>query len=60
MLDPPRAGGVLRLVDVVPFDVRGQGIAFDRSNPGVLYGVKTNTSQVVALPALAMNVGGRD
>jgi len=48
------------LVDVVPFDIRGQGIAFDRSNPGVLYGVKRNTSQVVALPAPAMNVGGRE
>ena len=57
-LEAPRGDGVLRLVDVVPFDIRGQGIAFDRSNPGVLYGAKRNTSQVVALPAPAMNVGG--
>jgi len=59
-LEVPAEGGVLKLLDVVPFDIRGQGIAFDRSRPGVLYGIKRNTKQVVALPAPAMERGGND
>lgn len=35
----PKAGSVVELVDVIPMNVRGQGIAWDRSQPGVIYGV---------------------
>jgi hypothetical protein len=35
----PEAGSVLRLVEIVPMNIRGQGIAWDRSQPGVIYGI---------------------
>ena len=35
----PKAGAVLELVDVLPMNIRGQGIAWDRSQPGVIYGI---------------------
>jgi hypothetical protein len=41
----PTAGSVLELVATIPMDVRGQGIAWDRSDPGVIYGVVRATSQ---------------
>jgi len=35
----PSAGSTLELVATIPAGLRGQGIAWDRSDPGVLYGV---------------------
>ena len=35
----PKAGSVLELVDVIPMNIRGQGIAWDRSERGVIYGI---------------------
>lgn len=35
----PKAGSVLELVDIIPMQIRGQGIAWDRSQPDVLYGI---------------------
>ena len=35
----PGAGSVLELVDILSMNVRGQGIAWDRSDPGVIYGI---------------------
>ena len=35
----PKAGSVLEVIDVIPMNIRGQGIAWDRSQPGVIYGV---------------------
>ena len=35
----PKAGSVLELLDVIPKNIRGQGIAWDRSQPGIIYGV---------------------
>jgi hypothetical protein len=35
----PKAGSVLELVSVLPMNIRGQGIAWDRSQPGVIYGI---------------------
>ncbi len=35
----PKAGSVLEVVDIIPMNVRGQGIAWDRSQPGVMYGI---------------------
>lgn len=35
----PKAGSVLELVSVLPMPIRGQGIAWDRSDPGVVWGI---------------------
>lgn len=35
----PEAGSVLELEEIIPLGIRGQGIAWDRSQPGMLYGV---------------------
>src|SRR6476620_9340377 len=35
----PKAGSVLELVATIPMAIRGQGIAWDRSDPGVIYGI---------------------
>jgi hypothetical protein len=35
----PKAGSVLELVEVIPMNIRGQGIAWDRTQPGVIYGI---------------------
>lgn len=35
----PKAGAVLELVDILPMNIRGQGIAWDRSDRGVIYGI---------------------
>lgn len=41
----PEAGSVLELVEIVPLNIRGQGVAWDRSQPGVLYGILRATAQ---------------
>jgi hypothetical protein len=35
----PKAGSVLELIEIIPLNIRGQGIAWDRSQPGVVYGI---------------------
>ena len=35
----PKAGSVLEVVDIIPMNIRGQGIAWDKSQPGVIYGI---------------------
>jgi hypothetical protein len=35
----PKAGSVLELVETIPMNIRGQGIAWDRSDRGVIYGI---------------------
>lgn len=35
----PKQGSVLEVVDTLPMNIRGQGIAWDRSQPGVIYGI---------------------
>lgn len=40
----PKAGSVLQLVEIVPLNIRGQGIAWDRSQPGVIYGITRATA----------------
>jgi hypothetical protein len=39
----PAVGSEIELAAIVPLDIRGQGIAWDRSTPGVLYGIKRAT-----------------
>jgi hypothetical protein len=41
----PKAGSVLELVETIPMNIRGQGIAWDRSERGVIYGIIRATSQ---------------
>lgn len=41
----PKAGSVLELVDIIPINIRGQGIAWDRSQPGVIYGIIRATAK---------------
>ena len=41
----PKAGSVLELADVIPMNIRGQGIAWDRSEPGVIYGIVRATAK---------------
>jgi hypothetical protein len=35
----PKGGSVVEVVDIIPMNIRGQGIAWDRSQPGVIYGI---------------------
>ena len=49
----PRAGSVLELVAVLPAALRGQGIAWDRSDPGVLYGIDRSKRQVIVFRYLS-------
>lgn len=44
----PRAGSILEHVETLPFAIHGQGIAWDRSRPGVLYGISRPNAHVVA------------
>jgi hypothetical protein len=41
----PKAGSVLELVDVIQMNIRGQGIAWDRSERGVIYGIIRATAK---------------
>jgi len=41
----PKAGSVLELVEVIPMNIRGQGIAWDRTDRGVIYGIIRATSK---------------
>jgi hypothetical protein len=43
----PKVGSVLELVKTVPVNIAGQGIAWDRSRPGILYGIVRATKEVV-------------
>ncbi|KPK54783.1 MAG: hypothetical protein AMS22_05360 [Thiotrichales bacterium SG8_50] len=43
----PDRGSVLELVETMPLPVLGQGIAWDRSRPGFIYGIRRKSSQVV-------------
>jgi hypothetical protein len=35
----PKAGSVLELIEIIPLNIRGQGIAWDRSRPGAIFGI---------------------
>lgn len=48
VMDIPEVGSILNWIGTVPLEIAGQGIAWDRSQPDVLYGFvrKTNTVTV--------------
>src|SRR4029079_4043592 len=41
----PKSGSVLEVVDVIPMNIRGQGIAWDRTQPGMIYGIIRATAK---------------
>jgi hypothetical protein len=43
----PEAGSVLQLEEIIPIGNRGQGIAWDRTNPGVIYTIRKKEREVV-------------
>lgn len=43
----PKMGSVLELVKTLPLNIAGQGIAWDRSKPGTIYGIVRKTNEVV-------------
>jgi outer membrane protein assembly factor BamB len=43
----PKKGSTLELIDVVPIAAAGQGIAWDRSDIGTIYGIHRKTKAVV-------------
>ena len=47
VLSLPTAGSVLGLQEVLPVTAEGQGIAWDRSEPGTLYSIIRSTREVV-------------
>lgn len=47
LLERPRAGATLRLVDTLDFPGQGQGIAWSPSRPNVLYGIRRADRTVV-------------
>jgi len=44
----PENGGVLDFLETLPAPIAGQGIAWDRSTPGILYGIVREKRQVTA------------
>ena len=48
VLDIPEGGSTLDLVEIVPVPAEGQGIAWDRTNPGVLYTIIKAERTVIA------------
>ena len=48
VLQLPMSGSTLELVQIIPVSNAGQGIAWDRNDPGVLYAINRNEKQVIA------------
>ncbi len=43
----PKMGSILELVETIPLKIEGQGIAWDRSKPGTIYGITRKSKEVV-------------
>lgn len=41
----PKIGSVLEVVETIPLNIRGQGIAWDRYDKGILYGIIRATDE---------------
>jgi hypothetical protein len=46
-MELPDRGSILKWVGTVPLVIAGQGIAWDRSEPGILYGINRAGNQVI-------------
>lgn len=44
----PTAGSLMESAEIIPVNIRGQGIAWDHARPGVFYGIIRATSAEVA------------
>jgi len=49
VLEIPRTGNELKLVATIAAEIEGQAIAFDRSQPGVLFGINRAKREVVEM-----------
>ena len=49
VLSLPKTGSKLVLFEILPLPIAGQGIAWDRSEPGVIYGIRRKSKTVVAV-----------
>jgi hypothetical protein len=47
VMEQAEAGSVLRWVATVPLEIAGQGIAWDRSQPNIIYGIHRAGGRVV-------------
>ncbi len=47
VMELPERGSILRWVGTVPLAIAGQGIAWDRSEPNILYGINRAGNQVI-------------
>jgi hypothetical protein len=47
VLKIPDQGSVLELVEIVPLEVYGQGIAWDRTEGKTIYGIRKKNREVV-------------
>ncbi len=47
VLKLPEAGSILELVETIPVKTTGQGIAWDKSTPGLLYGIHKKNREVI-------------
>jgi outer membrane protein assembly factor BamB len=54
VLAVPPGGGVLEHLATIPIGVEGQAIALDRGQPGVLFGVRRTSREVVSMRLPAM------
>jgi len=43
----PQMGSILELVEIMPINIAGQGIAWDRSNPNYIYGIIKKEKKVI-------------
>lgn len=43
----PKAGSVMRLAETIPAPIEGQAFAWDRSRPGMFYGIQRSSGEVV-------------
>ncbi len=55
VMEIPKAGSVLKLIRIISLDINGQGIAFDRTSPGILYGIKRSTKEIVSFKIPLVN-----
>ncbi len=48
VLEPPKMGSVMVWLETIPLDIGGQGFAFDKSDPGAVWGIirKAGANQV--------------
>lgn len=47
VVEPPEAGATLNIIDIIPIENEGQGIAWDRSKSGTIYTIKRSSREVV-------------